>query len=143
MISPDYNIFDIRNLNIQSLRNLAQCPVMVQSSQTSDVSLRNRWCKLLQDQCIGVGWVSNNQDLQDKDKNMKRIKSSRIHLEPLRPFLKRCHLNQVKIQLFHRFTRMPLIGLQPQTPFVLFYIMFTSYIHHCPHRNYDSCSVNT
>nr|AFK39984.1 unknown [Medicago truncatula] len=63
MVAPNYNIFHIRNLNVQSFRNLTQCPVMVQSCQTRNVFLRNGWSKFLQDQCIGVCWVGNNKNL--------------------------------------------------------------------------------
>ena len=66
LISLDNGIFNITNLNTQSFWDLTKGPVVVQSCQTSNVFCRNWWCKLLQDQCIRVGRVSNNQNLEEK-----------------------------------------------------------------------------
>lgn len=63
VVAPDDDILHIRYLDIESLRDLAKGPVVVQPCQTGDVLLWDGWGKLLQDQGIGVCRVSHNQDL--------------------------------------------------------------------------------
>ena len=72
VVSPDNGIFNITYLHIQPLRDLTKGPVMVQPCQTTNVFLWDRWGKFLKDQCIGVGRVSNNQNLEERGKRSFR-----------------------------------------------------------------------
>ena len=66
VVSPDDHVLNIRHWHAQPLGDLTQGPVVVKPCQTSDVLLGDRWCKFLQDQCVGVCRVCNNKNLKKK-----------------------------------------------------------------------------
>ena len=63
MVSPDYHILDVFHLSTSLLTNLAHCSILVQSGQGSEVLLWDAWSIVRADESVGIGWVSNNEDL--------------------------------------------------------------------------------
>jgi hypothetical protein len=62
MISPNYDIFDVVNMNSSFLRNLTEGSLLVKSCHGGDILLWNAWGMSGGDQGVSVGWISDNQD---------------------------------------------------------------------------------
>ncbi len=63
MISPNDNIVHLRDVDFQTEGNLGLGSVVVKTSKTGEVLLGNAGCRELSEQCIGIGGVSNNNNL--------------------------------------------------------------------------------
>ena len=66
VVAPDDDILHITDWDMQALRELAEGAVVVQAGQAADILLRDRWSKLLKDQCICVCRVCNHKNLQGR-----------------------------------------------------------------------------
>lgn len=63
VVSPDDEVLDTSDINLQFFRDLVSSSVLVQSGQSSEVSGWNIWSEMRADHRVGVGWVSNNNNL--------------------------------------------------------------------------------
>ena len=60
MVAPDEQIFDLIGMNSCSIRDHADSSVLIESCHSREVFSWDRWCIMRADECIGVGWISNN-----------------------------------------------------------------------------------
>lgn len=63
MVSPNVNIVDFLNSGSSALSNLADSSVLIESSQSREVSLWDRGSVVRSDESVGVSGVSDNADL--------------------------------------------------------------------------------
>lgn len=63
VVTPNNHLLHFLNLAASALSKLAHCSALVESSEGSEVSLRDRGSVVRADECISVSGVANNSDL--------------------------------------------------------------------------------
>merc|ERR1719230_1989554 len=95
VVTPDVDVVHILNSASSTFSDLTDSSVLVESSQSGEVSLRDGGSIVRSDESVGVGWVSNNADLASLLGHS--VHSSSLSLEDLGISLK-------EISSFHTWT---------------------------------------